>query len=183
MEWWRQIRTWFFARALQSARSKETPRRAVAWSEVQQVGILVDADRPDMHAAAQKWIRALEQAGKQVLVLECTHAKVPKGEEPLATRLYRNELNWYGRPLAAKAHDFAEAKTDLLVVFAERLTEPMRWMSSLSKSACRAGMDGDATDCLDLIVEVRQGQVQRFAGELERILRLNEQMQEPVSGA
>lgn len=181
MEWWRKLRSWFFARAMRQARSKEMPRRAVAWSEVQRVAVLVDADQPEMQAAAQEWVRALKQAGKQVLVLECTRAKAPKKEEPVSNRLYRNEVNWYGKPLADKAHEFAEAPTDLLVVFAERLTEPMQWLSLLSKSSCRAGMDREATDCLDLIVEVKRGQTSRFVKDLEGLLRLNEQA--AVSGS
>ncbi len=180
MEWWRKVRNWFFARALRRARSKEVLRRAVVWSEVQRVGVLVDADRPEMLAAAQKWIRELKQAGKQVSVLECSRRKAPKGEEPAPMCLYGDEVNWYGKPLADKARDFTEARTDLLVVFAERLNEPMRWVSLLSKSACRAGMDREATDCLDLVVEVKRGQTSRFVKDLESILRLNEQA--PVSG-
>ncbi len=152
----------------------------MAWSEVRQVGVLVDADQPEMLAAAQKWIRELKQAGKQVSVLECSRRKAPKGEEPASTRLYGNEVNWYGKPLADKVHDFVEARTDLLVVFAERLNEPMRWVSLLSKSAYRAGMDREAADCLDLVVEVRHGRTDQFVKDLESILRLNEQV--PVSG-
>ncbi len=173
MEWWRQIGNWLYRRALSRAVSARAVRRAVGWEQVERIGILVDSDEPGLLRAARKWAAAMEGAGKRVRVLHCTARKPTRGKEPEADTLYCTEVNWYGKPSGAIAERFSSHELDLLVVFAKSLSRPMHWLTSVSKAACRIGMDTCATDCLDLIVEMPEGRYEDFPAEVEKLMRLN----------
>jgi len=123
----------------QSSAKKLTKKVPIGYDQAKSVGLLFTIEDLVKHKAIKKFIKVLEDEGKQVQVLTF----LPKGKENhefLFDFIAENDFNFWGKLLNRTAIRFIENKFDFLLHLDRAQTDFIDNILSKSQAKCRVGI-------------------------------------------
>lgn len=122
-----------------AALKKNKVRRAsIAFSRAQSIGIIFSVEDKQKHEDIKEFIRALEQDGKKVQILEFLPRK-KDNYEFMFDFFTDKDLSFWGRITSAEAIRFSETPFDYLYYIDKESNPLVLHLLALSKAHCRVG--------------------------------------------
>lgn len=156
------IRKSIFTKALkQLLASSSRKRRLFTPETARNIHILFDASEESTRQEVAKIVEDFRKKGKQVQVLAFYNQKqLP--ENPPFEAFSLKETTWSGQPKSDKANTFAQASTDLLLVFNPELLPALSWVAAASVASMKVGYVADMPQDYDLQLDLPKGKGPRF---------------------
>lgn len=169
----KNLRLKFHFRALHKELNKRQPsndRGAVTWKGAKSIGILFDANEPDIRKHILQYAGTLRKKGKQVRLLGYLSQQQEGEEFPFRTFSPKDQ-DWRYCPKSDEALDFMAQPFDLLFFLGLQSTIWSEYLTALSKAKLRVGPPTEHTYAYDLMIEVpEQAGLPAFIKQMENLL-------------
>ncbi len=127
-------------------------------NKAKSIGILFDATKYDSYKAVKSLVKELTANNKNVKALGYVNNK-KMDDQYLSDKIWqfvcKKDFNWINQPTDSSVDSFANESFDILIVLAVDPYFPIRYISSLSKSLFRVGLNGVENSIFDMVLQVK----------------------------
>lgn len=139
------------------SKQKKNPRKKEFHNleSAKSIGILFDMLDDKNHSVAKKFSEDLLQKGYKIETVGWIDAdELPDFGVAQKILFYTNkDVKWNGEPISEELSNFANKKFDLLFILTESDHISIKYLTHISKAACKVGSLTDNCEHLDLMID------------------------------
>jgi len=149
-------------------RKNDTQRGTVSYINSKSIGIIFSMDDKKKHDAIKKFVKTLEEDGKEVEVLGYL-GKKKENHEFLFDFFTSKDINFWGNYTSDEVTNFARKQFDYLFHIDLKPEVLIHGILALSKAKCRVGKYSEGNDKLyEMMVDVKSNDYDSIIHEMYR---------------
>lgn len=157
----------------QKIKKNNAERYSRSFNKVKHIGILFDATAPENEPIVSAYRTKLQEEGKIVDMLAYIDDNQPHDQQ-FYKYFNRKSLNWSLEPKGEHVEQFTQTPFDILLNLHLNVSQPLEYISTLSKAHLRVGQfrDTNNEECYDLSIDTHQGDnLKNFIGQVDYYIK------------